>query len=164
MNLVQLAGRHSRLNGELVIALDDVPRNTGRIDRLRHELASTARELAALRATKAVTQSTAARTTPHQEQRHDTHLWLGSFAGRLLQLHPSMSVGSAVRCAVLSIHHAAALEPRRAAELLLMTTPVPAPVARPNKAARRQVRVSRLQSLFGHRHSPLASSAQPARL
>jgi hypothetical protein len=46
-----------------------------------------------------------------------SHAWLASFAARLMQLLPKMSAGTAVRCAVASIHHAATTEPRRAAEI-----------------------------------------------
>jgi hypothetical protein len=161
MNLVQLAGRHCRLTEELVNANAEVPRNAGRIDRLTHELAATARELSAVRAKRAVVSSTPNPMTSRQDNRHDTHAWLGSFAGRLLQLRPAMSVGAAVRYAVMSIHHAAALEPRRAAELLLMNDPTPAPVVRPSMAARRPVRVNGLSSLFDPRRSKPSSSGQP---
>jgi hypothetical protein len=49
-------------------------------------------------------------------KKHSTHSWLGSFAGRLMQLRPDMSIGSAVRCAVENIHHATNRDPERAAE------------------------------------------------
>jgi len=48
-----------------------------------------------------------------------SHHWLGSFAGRLMQLRPSMHVGTAVQHAVTSIHLAADLDPHQAAELLV---------------------------------------------
>jgi hypothetical protein len=49
-------------------------------------------------------------------KKHCTHSWLGSFAGRLMQLRPDMSIGSAVHCAVEHIHHATHRDPEQAAE------------------------------------------------
>jgi hypothetical protein len=57
---------------------------------------------------------------------HNTHSWLGSFAARLIQLRPWMSIGSAVTCAVSSIHHAANVDPFRAAEIFVALHPTPA--------------------------------------
>lgn len=131
MNLVQLTGRQHRLKRELSIACGEVPQNAGRIERLTDELASTAREIAAARAAAtSVSRPVRVQSSTHVASPPSTHAWLGSFAGRLLQLRPSMSVGSAVRYAVMSIHHAAALDPRRAAELLAMADPVSTAVVR----------------------------------
>jgi len=121
MNLVQLTGRQFRLKRELAFAYSELPWNTGRIERLTDELAATEIQLAAARAAAAAKPSTpAAPAVPARGTSPSTHAWLGSFAGRLLQLRPSMSIGSAVRYAVMSIHHAAGLDPRRAAELLVV--------------------------------------------
>jgi hypothetical protein len=57
---------------------------------------------------------------------HCTHSWLGSFAARLIQLRPQTSIGSAVSCAVSSIHHAADMDPCLAAEIFVqMNNPDP---------------------------------------
>jgi hypothetical protein len=55
---------------------------------------------------------------------HCTHSWLGSFAVRLIQLRPKMSVGRAVSCAVASIHRAADIDPLRAAEIFAQMNPI----------------------------------------
>ena len=47
---------------------------------------------------------------------HCTHSWLAGFAARLMQLRPQIGVGRAVAYAVASIHNAADVDPRRAAE------------------------------------------------
>lgn len=121
MNLVQLTGRQFRLKRELACAYSELPWNTGRIERLTGELAATELQLAAARAAAAAKPSIpVAATVAVRDTPPSTHAWLGSFAGRLLQLRPSMSIGSAVRYAVMSIHHAAGLDPRRAAELLVV--------------------------------------------
>jgi hypothetical protein len=59
----------------------------------------------------------------HVIDAHNTHAWLGSFAARLIQLRPWMSIGSAVTCAVSSIHHAANVDPFRAAEVFVQLHP-----------------------------------------
>jgi hypothetical protein len=80
---------------------------------------------------------------------HCTHSWLGSFAGRLIQLRPSMSIGSAVSYAVLSIHHAADIDPHRAAEIFAQANPVPEP-STPQRAPRRVASpAARYRALFG---------------
>jgi len=58
------------------------------------------------------------------DHHHSTHSWVGSFAGRLLQLRPELGIGSAVNYAVHSIHHAADLDPQRAAEIFLLANPL----------------------------------------
>lgn len=121
MNLVQLTGRQFRLKRELACAYSQLPWNIGRIERLTDELAATEVQLAAARAAAAAKPSVpVAAPVPARGTPPSTHAWLGSFAGRLLQLRPSMSIGSAVRYAVMSIHVAAGLDPRRAAELLVV--------------------------------------------
>jgi hypothetical protein len=45
-----------------------------------------------------------------------SHTWLGMFAIRLLELRPSASVVSSIRCAVLRFHVAGDLDPRKAAD------------------------------------------------
>jgi hypothetical protein len=58
-------------------------------------------------------------------QRHpSSHSWLASFAARLMQLWPKVSAGTAVRCAVASIHHAATIDPRTAAEIFAQANAV----------------------------------------
>jgi hypothetical protein len=47
MNIEQLTGRYFRLRQELAVAYASVPRNTGLIDRLADEIATTEREMAA---------------------------------------------------------------------------------------------------------------------
>jgi hypothetical protein len=54
-------------------------------------------------------------------KKYSTHSWIGSFAGRLMQLQPDLSVASAVRCAVESIHHSTGLDPHQAAEAFAST-------------------------------------------
>ena len=78
---------------------------------------------------------------------HSTHSWVGSFAGRLLQLRPELGIGSAVNYAVHSIHHAADLDPQRAAEIFILANP-------PAEATRRSARPSeppsaKYRALFG---------------
>ena len=45
-----------------------------------------------------------------------SHAWLSMIASRLLQLRPSASVGSSVRCAVSTFHDARNFDPRKAAD------------------------------------------------
>lgn len=59
---------------------------------------------------------------------HSTHAWLGGFAERLIHIRPAMSIGLAIRCAVMSIHAARELDPRMAAEIFVLTNPVAAAV------------------------------------
>jgi hypothetical protein len=121
MNLDQLTGRQFRLKRELALAYSELPWNTGRIDRLHDELALTEAQISAAREAAAAKPNVpVVPSAPALDNPPSTHAWLGSFAGRLLQLRPSMSIGSAVRYAVMSIHHAAGLDPRRAAELLVV--------------------------------------------
>jgi hypothetical protein len=55
---------------------------------------------------------------------HSTHTWIGSFAERLVQLRPVLGIGSAVQYAVMSIHYAADIDPRRAAEIFVISNPM----------------------------------------
>ena len=62
-------------------------------------------------------------------KKYSTHSWLGSFAGRLMQLQPHMSISCAVRCAVESIHHSIGLDPHEAAETFARTGSITQQVA-----------------------------------
>ena len=88
-------------------------------------------------------------TIPSMVNTHTSHDWLGSFAGRLMQLRPSMHVGTAVQHAVLSIHLAADLDPRRAAELLVSASTAPDAVGDRNAAGPVVAPASRYQAMFG---------------
>jgi len=83
------------------------------------------------------------------ENKHSSHQWLGRFAGRLLQLRPSMHVGMAVQQAVMSIHDAADLDPHRAAELLVLATPNAEAVVERSAARPTVTHASRYQAMFG---------------
>jgi len=90
-----------------------------------------------------------------------SHEWLGSFAGRLLQLRPSMHVGTAVQHAVTSIHLAADLDPHQAAELLASaTTTSGAAGARSTDLV--ATHASRYQALFGTHASTQTSEVVEA--
>jgi len=92
---------------------------------------------------------------------HSTHSWLGSFAGRLIQLRPHISIGSAVSYAVLSIHHAADQDPHRAAEILVQTNPTLEAGAPWRPVPRLDSHSSRYRTLFGlPQTQPSASSAR----
>jgi hypothetical protein len=81
---------------------------------------------------------------------HSTHSWLGSFAGRLIQLRPHISVGGAVTCAVSSIHYAADIDPRRAAELFVIANPVTKTIRRARAAPKdRSAAAYRVLSTLG---------------
>ena len=58
----------------------------------------------------------AASTIRAMEQTVSTHLWIGTFAKRLLQLQPGLSPASAINCAVENYHRRHELEPERVAE------------------------------------------------
>jgi len=45
-----------------------------------------------------------------------SHTWLGMFANRLLELRPTASVASSMRCAVSTFHDSCKLDPRKAAD------------------------------------------------
>jgi len=82
---------------------------------------------------------------------HSTHAWVGGFAGRLMQLRPHVGIGSAVNYAVLSIHHAADLDPHRAAEIFVLANPLADPT-RPKPAARSvEPPSAKYRALFGLR-------------
>lgn len=82
---------------------------------------------------------------------HCTHTWIGSFAARLTQLRPGLCIGSAVQYAVMSLHHAAELEPRRAAEIFVIANPNPDSVQRRPAAQPAELHAARYRSLFGAR-------------
>lgn len=88
---------------------------------------------------------------------HCTHSWIGSFADRLAELRPSLSLGSAVQYAVMSIHYAADLEPRRAAEVFVMSNPLSDTIKRQQRSARpTPSRAARYRNLFGTLMAPPA--------
>lgn len=87
---------------------------------------------------------------------HTTHSWVGSFAGRLLQLRPELGIGSAVNYAVHSIHHAADLDPQRAAEIFILANPL-TDAERARRAERPSEPPSaKYRALFGHRAAQTA--------
>ena len=152
MNLVQLIGRQFRLKRELVEAYSALPWNTGRIERLTEELAANEQQTVAARtATARVARPSRsmAVTTSCGDDPSSTHAWLGTFAARLMQLCPTMGPGSAVRHAVRSIHDAAGLDPRRAAELLVTNQLDSRPVAVP-----RADHSTRYEVMFGRSGTP----------
>jgi len=81
--------------------------------------------------------------------KHTSHHWLGSFAGRLMQLRPSMHVGTAVQHAVTSIHLAADLDPHRAAELLVLASTTSDAAGVRNFAGLAVAPAARYQTMFG---------------
>lgn len=90
---------------------------------------------------------------------HCTHSWLGSFAGRLIQLRPAMNIGAAVQYAVMSIHHASDLDPLRAAELFVLANPPATPIRARRAERQAEAPAARYRSLFGQRLSAFAASA-----
>lgn len=89
---------------------------------------------------------------------HCTHSWLGSFAGRLIQLRPTMNIGSAVQYAVMSIHHASDLDPRRAAEIFVLANPVAGPLRQRKAERQTEAPAARYRALFGDRVPAFASA------
>jgi hypothetical protein len=67
---------------------------------------------------------------------HCTHSRLRGFAVGLIQLHPQMSSGRAVNCAVENVHHAADVEPCSAAGIFVQMNPIAEPVT--ERRARQQ--------------------------
>jgi len=90
---------------------------------------------------------------PCVENMPSSHAWIGSFAAHLMQLRPSMKLGSAVQYAVMSIHHAADMDPQRAAELLALASSTPEPVGDRYSARRVERHTARYQALFAARAS-----------
>jgi len=80
---------------------------------------------------------------------HSTHSWLGGFVERLLQLRPTLGIGSAVQYAVMSIHHAADLDPRRAAEIFVAANPASQAIKQQRATRPKESPVARYRSLFG---------------
>jgi hypothetical protein len=93
---------------------------------------------------------------PYLETMPSSHAWIGRFAAHLMQLRPSMKLGSAVQYAVMSIHHAADLDPQRAAELLALASATPEPVGDRYSARRIERHTARYQALFAARTSRTA--------
>ena len=87
---------------------------------------------------------------------HSTHSWLGGFTERLVQLRPTLNVATAVQYAVMSIHYAAELDPRRAAEIVL-SNPASEAVKKRRAARARESQATRYQTLFGS-HFGLSAS------
>jgi hypothetical protein len=94
------------------------------------------------------------------DKKYSSHAWIGSFAGRLLQLRPHMSVGSVVHCAVHSIHHAADLDPQRAAEIFVLANPLPDPATKRRATAPAETASSKYRALFGFRTGEPRPGAQ----
>ena len=80
---------------------------------------------------------------------HCTHSWIGSFADRLAELRPGLSLGSVVQYAVMSIHYAADLEPRRAAEVFVMANPLSSTIKQQRSARPTRSHAARYRNLFG---------------
>jgi len=91
---------------------------------------------------------------------HCTHSWLGSFAGRLLQLRPDFSLGTVVSCAVHSIHHAGNIDPHRAAEIFVLANSVPRKSGRSPRPA--ESPSANYRNLFGLRTTEPAHNQRPA--
>jgi len=144
MNLVQLTGRLVRLTRELSAAEVAASRHSVNSSRLTGErapsLCGPGPDGGAFRS-----------TIPGMVKPPSTHDWIGSFAGRLIQLRPSMKVSTAVQYAVMSIHHAADLDPYRAAELLLLSIPANERVGAHGAAQAPERQASRYQEMFDAR-------------
>jgi len=90
------------------------------------------------------------------ENMPSSHAWIGSFAAHLMQLRPSMKLGSAVQYAVMSIHHAADMDPERAAELLALASATPEPVEDRYSARLIERHAARYRALLAARASGTA--------
>jgi len=93
---------------------------------------------------------------------HCTHSWIGSFAARLIQLRPTLNIGSAVQYAVMSIHHASDLDPRRAAEIFVLANPTAAPLRHRQAERQTEAPAARYRMLFGQR-VPASASGRGSR-
>jgi hypothetical protein len=80
---------------------------------------------------------------------HSTHSWLGSFAGRLMQLRPDLTLGSAVQCAVEHLHRATELDPQSAAEEYAQLSLNARSIAHRRAVAQRAAASARYRDLFG---------------
>lgn len=89
---------------------------------------------------------------------HSTHTWIGSFAARLVQLRPVLSIGSAVQYAVMSIHHAADLDPGRAAEIFVISNPMSGSIKQRRAEQPAESHAARYRNLFGVRLGVSAST------
>ena len=90
---------------------------------------------------------------------HCTHSWLGSFAARLIQLRPELHIGSAVQFAVTSFHHAAHIDPERAAEIFAAAVPAIEPSRGMHGARRAEPPAARYRTLFASQAASAAPSA-----
>ena len=77
---------------------------------------------------------------------HSSHRWLAIFAGRLMELRPTASIASAVRCAVANIHDASDLDPRLAADCFAVT---PARARTRQTTFPKEPQSARYQAMFG---------------
>jgi hypothetical protein len=93
--------------------------------------------------------------------KHSTHSWLGSFAGRLMQLRPDLTLGSAVHCAVEHMHRATDLDPQSAAEEYARLSLTARSIAQRRASAQRANASGRYRDLFGS--TPLASNPESRR-
>lgn len=75
-----------------------------------------------------------------------SHSWLAIFAGRLMELQPTASIASAVRCAVANIQDAADLDPRAAANCFVEAR---ARARTKQTAFPKEPQSSRYQAMFG---------------
>jgi hypothetical protein len=91
---------------------------------------------------------------------HSTHSWLGTFAMRLIQLRPRLSIGYAVTCAVSSIHCASEIDPRRAAEIYLQANPIPKQAASRRATRRVSAPASGYRAFVGSLFSMPSSGAR----
>ena len=80
-----------------------------------------------------------------------SHSWIARFAARLMQLRPQASIGSAVSCAVHSIHHAGGIDPRRAAEIFVLTHATTGRTEQLRPARRALAPLAAVQALFVNR-------------
>ena len=85
------------------------------------------------------------------DNNHSTHSWVGSFAARLMQLRPHLGVGAAVNYAVLSIHHAADIDPHRAAEIFVLANPMNTPGQKSHASRPAEPPSAKYRALFGLR-------------
>lgn len=89
---------------------------------------------------------------------HSTHTWIGSFAARLVQLRPVLSIGSAVQYAVMSIHYASDLDPQRAAEIFVISNPMSDSIKQRRAEQPVESHAARYRNLFGVRLGASAST------
>jgi hypothetical protein len=79
-----------------------------------------------------------------------THLWISTFAGRLMQLQPGLSMASAINCAVENFHRRHEFEPGVAAERSARAKWTRMPIGDAQEAhGPRQPPSARYQDMFG---------------